>query len=80
MEFFDDESGDNAEPFCNQEPAGPSTAMIAIMAVSMLCTFASAVKTVLGARRRPTPSSYDTFDDRQTEMLELRMPAEHPLR
>ena len=72
MEFVD-ESGDSSELLCDQGPT-PSAAMIGIMVVSMLCTLASAVKTVMGTKRRPPSSSYDTFEDGQTEMLELRMP------
>jgi hypothetical protein len=73
-----DESGDfsgDAELSCDPTPV-PSTAMIAIMVVSMVCTMASAAKTLLDARKKRGSPTYDTFSVPPTEMLDLRLPYE----
>lgn len=51
--------------------------MISIMVISMLCTLASAVKTLMGTTRREQRQPYNTFDRPPTEMLDLRIPYEN---
>ena len=73
-----DESGDfsgDIGTVCDPGP-GPSAAMIAIMTVSMVCTMASALKTLMGSQKRESPRQYDTFTEPPTEMLDLRLPYE----
>ena len=73
-----DDSGDfsgDVELSCDPAPS-PSAAMIAIMTVSMVCTIASAVKTLMGSRKKQRPAPYDTFSTPPTELLDLRLPYE----
>jgi hypothetical protein len=74
-----DDSGDfSGEGTFGCDPGpGPSSAMISIMVISMLCTLASAVKTLMGTTRKEQRQPYNTFDRPPTEMLDLRIPYEN---
>tara|TARA_R110001592_G_scaffold322540_1_gene601492 strand:- start:1001 stop:1243 length:243 start_codon:yes stop_codon:yes gene_type:complete len=75
MDDSGDFSGDdpNAQEDC-EVLGGPSAAMIAIMVVSMVCTMASAAKTLIANRSRPETPPYGTFEEPAVEMLDLRDP------
>ena len=74
-----DESGDfsgDAEtevPIC-EVVGGPSAAMISIMVVSMVCTIASAVKTLMMNSKHKHEPPYGTFEGQGVEMLDLTVP------
>lgn len=75
MDDSGDFSGDDPGALGDCEVlGGPSAAMIAIMVVSMVCTMASAAKTLFANKGTHKTPNYDTFEEPAVEMLDLRDP------